>query len=285
MLVSTSIIFPSANSTEYLVSTVDGTMLLKGLILAEVRLLSTRFHVLVIISSFALTSGPLEVLSIRESHDSRDSISLKVKVLASFYLPNTVRMVQIWTITLVMSWLSTLLIVIALHSARSSGAQLTFVVERLVPSCCVIFDLEPLSLSFNFVFTSEIFKSLSFSLDRLCHLAILCLDQHAHTLHLLESSLIIFPQDWFLRRDLLISEFAEFENEHVGFAAALAILVTGASQSRQHEEPFEEMGSEAIEVPALKDEEFAQIIVLGLCVSFPNGEALSLFVGGVSLAV
>ncbi|GJX69320.1 hypothetical protein Tco_0305047 [Tanacetum coccineum] len=62
---------------------------------------------------------------------------------------------------------------------------------RLVPSCFVIFDLEPLSLSFDFVFTSEIFKSLSFSLDRLCHLAILCLDQHTHTLHLLESLLTI----------------------------------------------------------------------------------------------
>ncbi|GKE06395.1 hypothetical protein Tco_1398413, partial [Tanacetum coccineum] len=61
----------------------------------------------------------------------------------------------------------------------------------LVPSCCVIFDLEPLSLSFDFVFTSEIFKSLSFSLDRLCHLAILCLDQHAHNLHHLESLLTI----------------------------------------------------------------------------------------------
>ncbi|GJU38727.1 hypothetical protein Tco_1191684 [Tanacetum coccineum] len=36
------------------------------------------------------------------------------------------------------------------------------------------------------------------------------------------------------------------------------------------DEPFEEMGSEAIEVPALKEEEFAQITVLGLCVSFPN---------------
>ncbi|GKB83165.1 hypothetical protein Tco_0950060 [Tanacetum coccineum] len=71
---------------------------------------------------------------------------------------------------------------------------------RLVPSCCVIFDLEPLSLFFDFVFTSEIFKSLSFSLDRLCHLAILCLDQHAHTLHHLES---------------FLSEFAEFEYEHV----------------------------------------------------------------------
>ncbi|GKB46332.1 hypothetical protein Tco_0897085 [Tanacetum coccineum] len=61
----------------------------------------------------------------------------------------------------------------------------------LVPSCFVIFDLEPLSLSFDFVFSSEIFKSLSFRLDRLCHLAILCLDQHAHTLHHLESLLTI----------------------------------------------------------------------------------------------
>ncbi|GJW25434.1 reverse transcriptase domain-containing protein [Tanacetum coccineum] len=62
---------------------------------------------------------------------------------------------------------------------------------ELVPSCFVIFDLEPLSLSFDFVFASEIFKSLSFCLDRLCHLAILCLDQHAHTLHHLESLLTI----------------------------------------------------------------------------------------------
>ncbi|GJX86701.1 hypothetical protein Tco_0337475, partial [Tanacetum coccineum] len=77
MLVSTSIIFPSANSTEYLVSTVDGTMSLKGLILAEVRLLSTRFHVLAIISSFASTSGPSKVLLVRESHNLRDSNLLK----------------------------------------------------------------------------------------------------------------------------------------------------------------------------------------------------------------
>ncbi|GJZ78459.1 retrovirus-related pol polyprotein from transposon TNT 1-94 [Tanacetum coccineum] len=61
----------------------------------------------------------------------------------------------------------------------------------LVPSCFVIFDLEPLSLSLDFVFCSMIFKSLSFRLDRLCHLAILCLDQHAHTLHYLESLLTI----------------------------------------------------------------------------------------------
>ncbi|GJS69450.1 retrovirus-related pol polyprotein from transposon TNT 1-94 [Tanacetum coccineum] len=62
---------------------------------------------------------------------------------------------------------------------------------RLVPSCFAIFYLEPLSSSFDFVFVSEIFKSLSFRLDRLCHLAILCLDQHAHTLHHLESLLTI----------------------------------------------------------------------------------------------
>ncbi|GJS47290.1 retrovirus-related pol polyprotein from transposon TNT 1-94 [Tanacetum coccineum] len=62
---------------------------------------------------------------------------------------------------------------------------------RIVPSCFVIFDLEPLSLSFDFVFTSEIFKSLSFCLDHLCCLAILCLDQHAHTLHHLKSLIII----------------------------------------------------------------------------------------------
>ncbi|GJW44787.1 hypothetical protein Tco_0073586 [Tanacetum coccineum] len=60
MLVSTSIIFPSANSIEYLVSTVDGTMSLKGQILAEVRLLSIRFHVLAIIMPIALTLGLLE---------------------------------------------------------------------------------------------------------------------------------------------------------------------------------------------------------------------------------
>ncbi|GKF53809.1 hypothetical protein Tco_0160719, partial [Tanacetum coccineum] len=60
----------------------------------------------------------------------------------------------------------------------------------LVPSCYAIFNLEPLSLSFDFVFTSEISKSLSFSLDRR-RLAILCLDQHAHTLHHLESLLTI----------------------------------------------------------------------------------------------
>ncbi|GKB29572.1 putative reverse transcriptase domain-containing protein [Tanacetum coccineum] len=77
----------------------------------------------------------------------------------------------------------------------------------LVPSCFAIFDLEPLSLSFDFVFTSEISKSLSFSLDRLCLLAILCLDQHAHTLHHLESLLTIsLDRLDILKEDLLVYE-------------------------------------------------------------------------------
>nr|GEV27389.1 hypothetical protein [Tanacetum cinerariifolium] len=62
---------------------------------------------------------------------------------------------------------------------------------RLVPSGFAIFDLEPLSLSFDFVFNPEIINSLSFLLDHLYHLAILCLAQHAHTLHHLESLLTI----------------------------------------------------------------------------------------------
>nr|GEV10348.1 hypothetical protein [Tanacetum cinerariifolium] len=62
---------------------------------------------------------------------------------------------------------------------------------RLVPSCFAIFDLEPLLFSFDFFISSEIFKSLTFNIDRLYHLAILCLDQHAHTLHHLESLLTI----------------------------------------------------------------------------------------------
>ncbi|GJS00460.1 hypothetical protein Tco_0316968 [Tanacetum coccineum] len=77
MIVSTSMTFSSSNSTEYLVFTVDGMMPLKELNSAEMRLLSTRFYVLAIIESFALTSGPSEVLSMRESHNLRDSNSKK----------------------------------------------------------------------------------------------------------------------------------------------------------------------------------------------------------------
>ncbi|GJR78359.1 hypothetical protein Tco_0149144 [Tanacetum coccineum] len=76
MLVSTSIIFLSANSTKYLVSTGDGTMPIKELNSTKVRFLLARFHALAIIMSFALTSCPSEVLLVRESHNLRDSNSL-----------------------------------------------------------------------------------------------------------------------------------------------------------------------------------------------------------------
>ncbi|GJX53943.1 hypothetical protein Tco_0282312, partial [Tanacetum coccineum] len=94
-----------------------------------------------------------------------------------------------------------------IHITRTI-AKFTGEYAGLVPSCCVIFDLEPLSLYFDFVFTSEILKSLSFSLDSLCHLVFLCHDQHAHTLHLLESSLII-------SLDRLVILKYVFEHEHV----------------------------------------------------------------------
>ncbi|GJX71855.1 hypothetical protein Tco_0309026 [Tanacetum coccineum] len=50
-----------------------GMMPLKGLNSADVRLLSARFYVLAIVVSFALTLGPLEVLSVRESYNLHDS--------------------------------------------------------------------------------------------------------------------------------------------------------------------------------------------------------------------
>ncbi|GKB25332.1 hypothetical protein Tco_0864733, partial [Tanacetum coccineum] len=50
----------------------------------------------------------------------------------------------------------------------------------LVPSCCVIFDLEPLSLSFDFIFKSEIFKP--FSLRSLPSYDLVSWYQHAYHL-------------------------------------------------------------------------------------------------------
>ncbi|GKC27169.1 hypothetical protein Tco_1034463 [Tanacetum coccineum] len=143
MIVPTSRFFSSANSTEYLVSTVDGTMPHKELNSAEVRLLSTRFHVLAIISSFASTSGPSKVLSIRESHNLHDSNSQKgvgfgllAKGVVSLYakVPR-VSSLPLWSLSRYQNGCPTIsthnansLVVIALHSARSSEAQLTFVV-------------------------------------------------------------------------------------------------------------------------------------------------------------
>ncbi|GJX71588.1 hypothetical protein Tco_0308759 [Tanacetum coccineum] len=84
MMVSIPMTFPLANSTEYLVSMVDGMMSFKELNSVDVRLLSTRFHVLVIISSFALTLGLSEVLSVQESRNLRDSNSLRVLTIRNY---------------------------------------------------------------------------------------------------------------------------------------------------------------------------------------------------------
>ncbi|GKC53222.1 hypothetical protein Tco_1075967 [Tanacetum coccineum] len=82
----------------------------------------------------------------------------------------------------------------------------------LVPSCCVIFDLKPLSLSFNFVFCSENFKSFPcLSLSSL-HLAILCLDQHAHTLHHFESLLTISLDNHCLDNLDILKEDLEYQS-------------------------------------------------------------------------
>ncbi|GJS78663.1 hypothetical protein Tco_0728544 [Tanacetum coccineum] len=77
------------------------------------------------------------------------------------------------------------------NTYKCAKTMMEAIEKRLVPSCFVIYDLDLLSLSFDFVFSSEIFKSLSFRLDRLCRLAIMCLDQYAHTLRHLENLLTI----------------------------------------------------------------------------------------------
>nr|GEZ44853.1 hypothetical protein [Tanacetum cinerariifolium] len=79
-----------------------------------------------------------------------------------------------------------------------SEPEITFTSSWLVPSCCVIFDLEP----FFFLTMTLILRSLNLYPSVLIIFAILCLDQHAHTLHHLESLLRISPEAWFLRKDL-----------------------------------------------------------------------------------
>ncbi|GKB14856.1 hypothetical protein Tco_0848779 [Tanacetum coccineum] len=55
---------------------------------------------------------------------------------------------------------------------------------RLVPSCCVIIDLETLSLSFDLVFSSKIFKSFSFrSLSSMPSCDLVSWYQHDHIVH------------------------------------------------------------------------------------------------------
>ncbi|GJX83777.1 hypothetical protein Tco_0333258 [Tanacetum coccineum] len=66
-----------------------------------------------------------------------------------------------------------------------------FIVTLLREINEIAFVVKLLSLSWSLSCCRLIFKSLSFRLDHLCCLAILCLDQHANTLHHLESLLTI----------------------------------------------------------------------------------------------
>ncbi|GJY33158.1 hypothetical protein Tco_0417627, partial [Tanacetum coccineum] len=83
----------------------------------------------------------------------------------------------------------------------------------LVPSCCVIFDLEPLSLSFDFVMLiRDLLNLFLVCLCHHCHLAILYLDQHAHTLHHLESLLTISRDNLCLDNLDIFKEDLEYQS-------------------------------------------------------------------------
>ncbi|GJQ96474.1 hypothetical protein Tco_0007613 [Tanacetum coccineum] len=75
MMVSIPMTFPLDNSIEYLVSTIDGTMSLKGLILAEVRLLSTRI--------MSTSTHPIIILSNSDVEDDFSSTNTPDYTLAS----------------------------------------------------------------------------------------------------------------------------------------------------------------------------------------------------------
>nr|GEV73451.1 hypothetical protein [Tanacetum cinerariifolium] len=94
--------------------------------------------------------------------------------------------------------------------------------KLLVPSCFVIFGLEPSSLSFDFFSSSKIFKSLSFCHDRLCCFAILCLDHYAHTFHHLESLLTIS-----LDRLDILKEDLVYQSLQKSFSLCLSFLDSG----------------------------------------------------------
>ncbi|GJV57892.1 hypothetical protein Tco_1458897 [Tanacetum coccineum] len=71
----------------------------------------------------------------------------------------------------------------SLNSLSLSSLRLDldlYLYYRLVPSCYVIIDLEPLSLSFDFVFSYEIFKS--FSLRSVSPYDLVSWYRHAHDL-------------------------------------------------------------------------------------------------------
>ncbi|GKD58917.1 hypothetical protein Tco_1296426 [Tanacetum coccineum] len=105
-------------------------------------------------------------------------------------------------------------------------------VSLLVPLCCVIFDLEPL-------FRDLIF--LLVCLYCLYHLAILYLNQHAHTKHHLESLLTISLDNLCLDNLDIFKEDLEYKSLQktlVTYALDLLyllVLIIGTSQSRQHD--------------------------------------------------
>ncbi|GJT48241.1 hypothetical protein Tco_0974398 [Tanacetum coccineum] len=80
----------------------------------------------------------------------------------------------------------------------------------LVPSCFMIFDLEPLSLTLSLVPRS--LNLFLVCLYRLCHLAILCLDQHAHTLYHLKSLLTISFDNLYLNNLDIFKEDLESQS-------------------------------------------------------------------------
>ncbi|GJT61443.1 hypothetical protein Tco_1004976 [Tanacetum coccineum] len=97
----------------------------------------------------------------------------------------------------------------------------------LVPSWCVIFDLEPLSLSFDFVFSSKIFKSFPSCGDESDSAGMRSLHHHQY-LHLyvqfMRTSLTGFPP-----------QSVRSSNANALDSPYLLVLVIRTSQSRQHD--------------------------------------------------
>ncbi|GJS07604.1 putative reverse transcriptase domain-containing protein, partial [Tanacetum coccineum] len=84
--------------------------------------------------------------------------------------------------------------------------------SSLVPSCYVIFDLEPLSLSFDLSLVSRSLNLFLVCLYHHCHLKILCLDQHAHTMHHLESLVTISLDNLCLDNIDIFKEDLEYQD-------------------------------------------------------------------------
>ncbi|GJW65562.1 hypothetical protein Tco_0117446 [Tanacetum coccineum] len=123
--------------------------------------------------------------------------------------------------------------------------------SKLVPSCFVIFDLEPLSFSFDFVFCSKIFKSLSLFVfnmppKRTSTSAAPAMTQATirQLCRLVPSCFVIFDLEPlslsldFIQRISLTGFPAQSigsSNTDVLDLPCLLVLITGTSQSRQHE--------------------------------------------------